>query len=232
MCTVKRFHLRRSAVSPDIGVQGTYQVDGLTRLAIVLSDGFRVIEDTVTSRKTPGFRPSAATELAAHLLNGLGGKADWLTVLKLMYRVERRALERYGWPVVFDDIYLLPQGPVLQSVYDLLKGETHNDEWSKYIKSVKPKANLARTPRVWHLSQAQVELAREELNENDGKTGYQLSQDSHNLPEWNDPRGSSQKLEYEELLRYLGKSEAEIEKIFERLASEAEVEELLGDYRR
>ena len=179
--------------------------------------------------RIPEFRPAAATELASHILLWLGGKADRITILKLLYQVERRALERYNWPVMFDRLYCLPMGTVPQSVYDLMKEIRHDSPWPEFISAESPHhIRLRKEPKLWQLSEAQLELAREVVEENRHKQPMQLSQENHELPEWSDPQGSSYALSYPTLLKHLGKSDAEIEEIFNRLDSEAAMEDLLA----
>lgn len=179
--------------------------------------------------RMPRFRPAVAAELAGHFLEWLGGRTDWLTILKLLYHVERRALELYGWPVIFDRMYKLPLGPVPDTVYKLLKGEVSHSEWTDCIQSQKPYAILHKAP-VWrHLSRAQMEIAQDVFNSARGKSGFDLSNESHRIfPEWTDPGGSSSPIPYENLLTVIGKSDEEMSEIFSRLSEEAELEDMLG----
>ena len=178
---------------------------------------------------TPRFRPKVVTELTAFFLQWFGGRSDWLTILKLLYQVERRSLEKYDWPVTFDKMYRMDYGMVLSTTYDLMKGERNAPEWSEYIKSSShPILELRKRPTLLYLSESQRNLAHEVFEENKDKTGIQLSEESHGFPEWDDPSGSSNLLDYRELLEILGKSNEEIESIIEELMNEAELEDMLS----
>jgi hypothetical protein len=116
----------------------------------------------------------------------------------------------------------------LESVYQLLKGEKEDNEWSEYIESHESFAVLKKVPHIRYLSKAQLDLADEIIGENRGKTGPQLGIESHDLPEWKNPQGSSLPISYSELFRVIGKTDAEVKEITDNLQSEAEFEELLS----
>ena len=178
--------------------------------------------------RMPKFRPGAAAELAGFFLQQIGGETDWLTILKLLYYTEKRALERYEWPIIFDRMYCFPQGPVPETVYRLLKEEVSYPEWSEVIESKRPHTvRLRIPPTTKHLSQVQLDIAREVFKENEGKSGLRMSAESHSLEEWTDPQGSSNPLSYATLLMVLGKSEGESQRIYDQLEEEAELEEIL-----
>ena len=139
--------------------------------------------------RMPKFRPGAAAELAGFFLQQIGGETDWLTILKLLYYTEKRALERYEWPIIFDRMYCFPQGPVPETVYRLLKEEVSYPEWSEVIESKRPHTvRLRIPPTTKHLSQVQLDIAREVFKENEGKSGLRMSAESHSLEEWTDPQ--------------------------------------------
>ena len=97
-----------------------------------------------------------------------------------------------------------------------------------YIGASTISTNIGTTPTIFYLSESQHNLAREVFEENKEKTGIQLSKESHEFPEWNDPMGSSNFLDYKELLQVLGKSNEEIERITEELRNETILENMLG----
>lgn len=180
-------------------------------------------------RSTPRFRPNVVAELTAFFLQWFGGRSDWLTILKLLYQVERRSLEKYDWPVTFDKMYRMEYGMVLSKTYDLMKGDRKDPEWSEYIKSSSHSMlELQKCPALLYLSESQYNLAHEVFEENKDKTGMQLSEESHGFPEWNDPLGSSNFLNYRELLQILGKSNEEIESIIEELRNETNLDDMLS----
>lgn len=178
----------------------------------------------------PRFRPNVVTELTAFFLQWCGGRSDRLTILKLLYQVERRSLEKYDWPVTFDRMCRMDYGMVLSNTYDLMKGERKDLKWSEYIKSSSHSMSLElqKCPALFYLSESQHDLAKEVFEENKDKTGMELSEESHDFPEWDDPSGSSNFLDYRDLLQVLGKSNEEIESIIEELRNEADLDDMLS----
>lgn len=183
----------------------------------------------MTQHKVPSFRANVAAELVAHLLKWLGGHSDRITIMKLMYQVERGSLEKYDWPVTFDRLYCFPRGMVLDGVYKLMKCEIKDKNWSGYINSgTSHDLHLEKSPKLFYLSEAQLNLAKKIFEESKGKTNWDLVDESHVLPEWNDPQGSSNALDYTTVLEHLGKSDEEIKDIVAELHSEAILDELLS----
>ncbi|MBI2504045.1 MAG: SocA family protein [Candidatus Latescibacteria bacterium] len=179
----------------------------------------------------PRLKKERAIELTTWILQWGGGSMDIMKLLKLIYITERRALERYGWPVTFDSLASLDRGPVPSKIYDLIKG-TYPDPadqrlWNEWIG---PRDGnqvcLLQPPKLNHLSESQLELAREVFEEFGDERTFVLSELTHAFPEWIDPKGSSLPISYKELLSKLGKPQEEIQAILDELDEEARLEEL------
>lgn len=79
---------------------------------------------------------SFSFEKFVHLIAYLAEKCDGFDILKavkLIYFIDRKHLVKYGRPVLGDDYYHLPWGPVPSSSYDLLKDviRTPPSEWGE-----------------------------------------------------------------------------------------------------
>lgn len=68
------------------------------------------------------FNPEAAVQVASYLLGKLGGSADKIKLMKLMYLADRDHFLRHGAPITGDDQYALPYGPVPSASLNLLNG--------------------------------------------------------------------------------------------------------------
>ena len=81
-------------------------------------------------------RERQAAQVAAALILRAGRAVGKFRLMKLMYLVEREAIKRHGFPVVFDDIYAMQNGMALSRTYDLMiqkPGTPTNGEWARYI---------------------------------------------------------------------------------------------------
>ncbi len=181
------------------------------------------------------FSERKATEATCYVLQKLGGKRDYLSVIKLLYLAERESLSRHHWPIIGDAYVSMPHGPVVSTVYSLIKDD---------------RAWLEKTPQYWpdHIRQVDENdievyrpLAPHELTRGDMRvldevcaryahlSRWQLRDLTHTLPEWEDPDGGSLPILHEDLLRIVGLSESEIESI--RLDTE-ELRRIFADTHR
>ncbi len=81
---------------------------------------------------------------------------------------------------------------------------------------------------VWHLSEAQVELAKEVFDEYRDKEPMELSQLTHDFPEWQDPGESCLPISYELLLSKLKKDAEEIQAFEKEIEGHNLLEEMLA----
>ena len=154
---------------------------------------------------------------AAHVIAYLGLKAkgrtlEILKLVKLIYIADREQLKTDGLPVLYEPRASLPSGPVNSMTYDRMKGAIPvPDEWNEVLM---PLANHRLTVRdgvdeddLGKLSDMDAETLDRVWNEYGHLTSRQLvdwTHDPKNVPEWEDPRGSSKPIALERLLAYVG----------------------------
>jgi uncharacterized phage-associated protein len=113
--------------------------------------------------------------------------ADHLKLQKLLYYVQSWHLAIFGEPVFGEDFKAWVHGPVLTSVWNELKDHSKlhtkvgvkDSHASKVVSTVKNK-----------LSQEQIELIDDVLEEYGTKTGYHLECLTHSEDPWRDARGN------------------------------------------
>lgn len=96
-----------------------------------------------------GFRSQKAAQCAAYFAAREGASIDKLKLIKLLYLAEREFISRHEMPMLFDEYYSLPHGPICSSTLNGINGEGENEIWSKMIsvsgsKDVKAVQNIAR----------------------------------------------------------------------------------------
>jgi len=170
------------------------------------------------------FREEKTTQAAARLLQLRGGTMSHLKLIKLLYLLDRAALVRWGRPVTYDSYFAMPHGPVLSFTLDRI----HEPEvsagsyWDRYIA---PKRNhevslRGECPRG-QLSAAELELIGEIFERHGHKSRWELRDLTHTLPEWQDPQGSSRRIDPADILRCEGFSEEEIQGVASDLEESA-----------
>lgn len=163
----------------------------------------------------PKFNERKATQVAARFLAAAGGKMPYMSLLKLMYFTDREALFRWGAPVTNDAYYSMNHGPILSRVKDLIVEERIDKGfWGQHISSPKEyKIKLIADAGNDQLSKAEERLIDEVYAENRQFDQWQLSKISHDLPEWQDPEGTSIRIDIEDILAAGGFARKEREAI-------------------
>jgi hypothetical protein len=181
----------------------------------------------------PRFRAAAAAEAVANVLLWSKGIRDRHSLLKIIYMAERKALEELRWPILFDHMKCMRYGMVPQATFDLIQGNTSHPEWEKYIEPSKADhvVYLKSPPRGnVHLSPAQAHILHEAYEENASKSFRQLTDESHDLPEWEDPGQSAIPRSMEEILEHIGLDEGTIQSLLKTMACERQVEDIINGH--
>ena len=163
------------------------------------------------------FRERKASQAAAHLLKLHGNEMYYLLLIKLLYLADRHALIERGLPITGDRLVSMDYGPVLSKVKDLLTMELEGDGtiWGEYVSEPSQWKVTGRKedPETDELSEFEIAVL-DQVNADHGSTDrFELSKWTHDLPEWQDPHGSSLPIDPGDILRHAGKPNDEIEEI-------------------
>lgn len=179
--------------------------------------------------KRPRFNIEKATEAVAYLLQlfGKGKPIKFMRLLKLLYLADREALQEWERPITYDNYVSMDHGQVLSNTYNLMKRELQCDEWNEYIQHYLYYWLILKKPIPFKkLSRAEVELLKS-IFDNYGKLDeFELAELTHDLPEYEDPEGSSLPTPLEAILNALEYSEEDIQRINIELEEEAILENL------
>ncbi len=77
------------------------------------------------------YRDRKALEAASYLLEKLGGRTQYIKLIKLMYLADRALLRECGRTITGDRMYALPKGPILSRTLDRLEGQ--DDSWNQFL---------------------------------------------------------------------------------------------------
>lgn len=132
-----------------------------------------------------------ATEAMVYLLGLAGGTMNYMKAIKILYLADRDSILRGHDPITTDSYKSMKFGPVTSCIYDCIK---YGDEelWSTYIRKdgyeISKKADIEYNM----LSIAERKTISSVYEKFKDNTQYQLAEYCHaNLPEWEDPHGSS-----------------------------------------
>jgi len=159
------------------------------------------------------FDETKATQIAGKFLKLSGGTLQYLALIKLLYKLDREAINRWGLPVTTDKYVSMKLGPVTSNIYNLIKASNDSSAptfWSTHITRNGYNVILTSDPNDTELSEAEEDLAQEIFSKDGDKGGFQLADECHKeFPEWEDPGNSSTPIFIETILAALGKSEDE-----------------------
>lgn len=179
----------------------------------------------------PKFREQKATEAASILIQLNGGTINHMALIKLLYFIDREAFSRWERPVTYDIYKSLPHGPIVDTIYNLVKKKEKSVFWSQYIHPIKSKYEVMLTgapPKIRKLSRAEVDLIGE-IYSKYGRLGpFELEKISHTFPEWQDPHGSSLPLDLKDLLTALNYDSENILRVESEIMEEQKIDEILG----
>jgi uncharacterized phage-associated protein len=165
------------------------------------------------------FNEKKAAQAAAYLLKSKGGSLDKLILLKTLYMADRRTLLEHGQPITGDRMVAMDHGPVLSVVLNLMnRTPGPGSVWAKLIEPpdseddvrLRADANIETD----ELSRFELRVLGEELAKYGDMEPYDLADLLHKTcPEWRLPHGAVAGIEYVDILRKMGKSDAEIKAI-------------------
>ncbi len=179
------------------------------------------------------FHPEKAVEAAAILLKLHGQPMKYLGLLKMLYIADRVALESIEQPITGDRYVSMDYGPVLSSVYDLIKGKAVEDAlplWSKFISSTYANfVSLIAEPGNEYLCEEEEEIIQQVYKDFGHLDPFTVAEWTHDLPEWQNPHGSAISISVEEILKNVGKSNEEIQEIQQEVIREAYLDKAIHD---
>ncbi|MBT9317879.1 Panacea domain-containing protein [Leptothoe spongobia] len=178
------------------------------------------------------FHPAKAVEAAALLLKQHGKPMQYLGLLKMLYIADRVALAQMEQPITGDHYVSMAYGPVLSGVYALIEGRPVDDAFTLWSKFIAPYADncvsLLDDPGDGELCEEEEEILQQVYDTFGHLDPYEVAEWTHDLPEWRDPKGSVEPIVVEEILKNLGKSDAEIVRIQTDVMRETYLDEILN----
>ena len=179
------------------------------------------------------FHPEKAVEAAAVFLKLHGKPMKYLGLLKMLYIADRFALERLEQPITGDRYVSMAYGPVLSGVYDLIKGKPVDDALPLWSQFISPRSEnqvfLLNDPGDEDLCEEEEEIIQEVYRAFGHLDPFDVAEWTHDLPEWKDPHDSAIPILVEDILKNVGKNDAEIEEIQQEAIREAYLDNALKD---
>ncbi len=160
-----------------------------------------------------GFKSKKAAQLAAYFAVKSDGLIEKLKLIKLVYWTERRFIANYKHPMLFDELYSLPHGPICSSTLNGIDGVIHEEIWNDYIaRNGNIVVSIKRFTRddLDELSDAEIAIAEKTWRRFGKMTASQLRNYSHqNCPEYTEVEQGRIPISYKQLFEALGIEDSE-----------------------
>jgi uncharacterized phage-associated protein len=161
------------------------------------------------------FNDQKATQAAAYLLSLSEGKMSYLRLIKLLYLADRKMLIEHGSTITGDSMVSMDHGPVLSLTYDLIRRKRPSSWWEQFIgpPDEEKEVSLIRKPNADALSAYELSLLDGVYAEKKPFSKWEVRDQTHELPEWENPNGSPLPIRPDTILRVEGVSESDISRI-------------------
>ncbi|HWF00026.1 MAG TPA: Panacea domain-containing protein [Caulobacteraceae bacterium] len=173
--------------------------------------------ETLAYAPVLGFQSRKAEQIAAFFVARNGGEIEKLKLAKLQYLVEREFLRVHGRPVVYDELYSLPHGPICSASLNAIDGKLGADlGWvqvrSNGRNSVVGPTQVSRD-ELDEISDAELRVVEDVWARFGRKSAGQLRTWTHNptnCPEYTEVgTGTRLPIRYAEVLNAVGQTRVE-----------------------
>jgi hypothetical protein len=176
-----------------------------------------------------------ATEAACLFLEQEGGRMNVLKLVKLIYLLDRLAIERIGVPVAGGTCFSMRNGPVNSALLDLINAgclwDEKDDEWARHISDRSGhEVKLRRKPKVRHLSPFEIRLVDEIYETHGHRDQWALAKWCHkHCKEWTPLDEGRVLIRLEEIGLAVGKTETQRRRLKERADADAQLDRLFAN---
>ncbi|MCX7313733.1 MAG: Panacea domain-containing protein [Alphaproteobacteria bacterium] len=178
-----------------------------------------------------GFRSRKAAQLCAFFALKSQGVIEKLKLIKLIYFSERRVLAEHHRPMLFDELFSLPHGPICSSTLNGIDGAIHGQIWDDFV--ARNGNNIVAMKKFDRndfdeVSDEELDAVEKIWDELGHMTASQLRNYSHKYcAEYTETTGRIP-IAYREVLEALGVPEDEAEIVERDIASVRREESALG----
>ena len=158
------------------------------------------------------FNPRKSAQVVAFFVTkSRGASINVLKAIKLVYLADRRSIQKFGFPILDEPRVSMPHGPVNSTTYSYVNGEIESEGWSEFLDArAHHQIGISRAVTnddLDELSDADLQCLEETWREFGHMDQWQLvdyTHDRRNVPEWEDPKGSSRPIPLERILTMVG----------------------------
>lgn len=183
------------------------------------------------------FTARKVAQMAAVFAGHQGGTINVLKLMKLLYLADREALNRYGFPITFDNMVAMPHGPVLSRTLNLFDGGADAESTSSWEEWISDRDNHDVSVRrtferkdLDQLSDSDLEVIESVWGAFGKMNKWAIRDYTHeHCAEWKDPKGSAFPIHDRDVLIALGKNPDEATLLAEEIQAQRELDSVFAD---
>lgn len=164
------------------------------------------------------YNPIKAAQVVAFLASKEEGRTlDIIKAIKLVYLADRESVQTFGAPILDERRVSMPHGPVNSETYSHINGEHDLDKcgWSNFLEDranhqIAVKEGIS-VDELDELSEADVQCLDAVWAKFGGMGKWEIRDWTHdpaNVPEWENPKGSSQTIPLARMMAFAGVDDA------------------------
>jgi uncharacterized phage-associated protein len=184
------------------------------------------------------FNEAKTAQAAALVMSKCGSPINIMKLMKLLYLVDRASLAQHQMTITGDRMVSMPHGPVLSATLNVANGDSFSAErsWDRWIRD-RSSYNVSLQKPVFNrneldeLSDMEVRLIEDVCGRYGHMDRWQLrdfTHDPQNCPEWVDPNGSSNPIQYATLFRAFGLSDEAVRELAAEQEEDAALDRLFA----
>lgn len=164
------------------------------------------------AQPSAGFRSRKAAQICAYFANQSNGTIEKLKLIKLVYLAERQFLSTYHHPMLFDEFYSLPHGPICSSTLNGIDGIIDTALWDEYIArngNIVVAVKAVERSDLDHVSDAEMKVISDVWQKYANMTASQIRNHTHRFcAEYTETDRARIPITYREILSALGEEDA------------------------
>ncbi len=159
-----------------------------------------------------GFRSRKAAQMCAYFATQSEGMIEKLKLIKMIYLAERQYLFEHHHPMLFDEFYSLPHGPICSSTLNCINGTLDDGLWDEYVArngNIVVAVKAVARDDLDEISDAEMAVIRDVWKKFSSMTASQIRNHTHHhCSEYTETDRARIPISYQQIFEAIGEQDA------------------------